>query len=203
MLVKWVCVGADPYDEDGMYIKVSKDGHMPHYITLRSTSQLEGYHPRLNAALKAATTSPKLADVLIKLLNFRYNVSAGVRNKGEHDFKMFKFPLLHRIKLFCNNKGWQDPLPEFRLLPCPDPNKFTTNEWFGVASLHLPGVPTPSLNHVQQSLSEHAVVEDAVVDKEQELEDIEAKRMKCCKTCFENFQSSTRWHGGQRSPKAV
>ena len=55
-----------------MYIKVvDVEGRMPRYLTVRGTSQLEGFHHHLNNLLVGANYSPYLAGALTQLFVYR------------------------------------------------------------------------------------------------------------------------------------
>jgi hypothetical protein len=145
-----LCVlNADPLPVDGMYIKVSEEGEMIKYLCLRGTSQLEGYHAHLNALLKGSNYSPRMADALIKLFNFRFSVTAGVSNRGQPNFGMFNFPLLQAVKDLCIKKEWADPIPQFQPLQYPN-----TPETFGIKD-----APDHMLHPI-------AAIDDGVVDNE-------------------------------------
>jgi hypothetical protein len=150
------CFFTDPFDVDGMYIKVSEEKNKPRWVCKRGTSPLEGYHGHLAAVLKGSNYSAALADILIKIFNFRWNVGAAIRNKKEHDFGMFNFVLLHSIKNVCINSGFADPLPQFTMLPrLVNPSAYSP-ETFGV--LDVPPA------RVQQNANQE--VEDAAIDLE-------------------------------------
>ena len=67
---------------------VGKDG-LPEYVTIRGTSQLEGYHRWLRACISGSQLSPRLFKDLLAHFNYRWNIRSGIKNLGQEDWATY------------------------------------------------------------------------------------------------------------------
>ena len=65
-----------------------KDG-LPEYVTIRGTSQLEGYHRWLRACISGSQLSPRLFKDLLAHFNYRWNIRSGIKNLGQEDWATY------------------------------------------------------------------------------------------------------------------
>ncbi|GAQ93604.1 hypothetical protein KFL_017000010, partial [Klebsormidium nitens] len=128
--LKLVRAGAlsDPLGVEDMYYDVSKPGSMPQFKSIRGTSKLEGYHKHLNSLFSGGNCSPELADALLTIFNYRWNITCGITNRGDPDFRMNDHFLLEEMQAVCRQMGWPDPFPEWKKAP-------PTKERFGADNL--------------------------------------------------------------------
>ena len=81
----WVHAPADPLPVEDMYYRRKSNPQNPHWVTVRGTSKLEGYHPHLARALPGTGYSPDTAGGIFALFNMQWNLKRGVENKGDPD----------------------------------------------------------------------------------------------------------------------
>lgn len=137
-----------------MYYDVSKPGCMPQFKSVRGTSKLEGYHKHLNSLFAGGNCSPELADALLTIFNYRWNITCGITNRGERDYGMFDHFLLEEMQKVCLEMGWPDPFPEWKKAP-------STTERFGADNLPP---------EVREALEAAAATSVASVDGEEDPE---------------------------------
>ncbi|GAQ90826.1 hypothetical protein KFL_006900010 [Klebsormidium nitens] len=128
MKLVWAGALSDPLGVEEMYYDVSKPGCMPQFKSVRGTSKLEGYHKHLNSLFAGGNCSPELADALLTIFNYRWNITCGVANRGDQDYSMHDHFLLEEMQKVCRDMGWPDPFPEWKKAP-------PTAERFGADNL--------------------------------------------------------------------
>lgn len=116
---------SDPFPKDEMYLNVGTD-EKPRWLCVRGSSALEGFHSHLNGLLQGNRTSPELAQALVADFVHRWNVDAGVRNRGDKNYGTYNLQRLEEISARCQALGLSNPFPGLRCAPLvPDvPNMF-------------------------------------------------------------------------------
>ena len=107
---------ADPFTVEQMYLNIGTPLE-PKYRSLRSSSQLEGFHRHILDIISGANNSPEMARAKILMHLQRWNLLAGIRNRGMKDPGTTDLSPLYEIRQMCQNNGWADPYSELPLLP--------------------------------------------------------------------------------------
>ena len=94
-----------------MYYERETKSGFPRYVTLRGTSQLEGYHRWLRACISGSQLAPGLFSDLLLHFNYRWNVRCGIRSRGERDQATYSHWVLESIMARSGNRAVSELFP--------------------------------------------------------------------------------------------
>jgi len=72
---------------------------LPIFIRKRGTVRAENIHQKMKVSIGPWGIGARSSHYLLLLLSYRYNVSSGIRRKGDHNFGHFELYLIDRIQI--------------------------------------------------------------------------------------------------------